>query len=76
MTDHGRMIEANGPARARSARNAWAHAGTEPRLDEVLADPLVQLVMRRDRVSPLQLRVLVAEAQARLRGDLCCRFAA
>ena len=35
----------------------WRDAGTEPDLAEVLADPVVHLVMRRDGVSPCQLAI-------------------
>jgi hypothetical protein len=50
-------------------------AGKEPPLDEVLADPLVALVMRRDGVSAAQLRAVVATAQDKLRDRPCCRSA-
>ncbi len=35
---------------------AYAHAGDEPPLDELLRDPLVHLVMRADRLEPAQVR--------------------
>jgi hypothetical protein len=54
----------------------WREAGTEPDLAEVLADPMVHLVMRRDGVSPCQLRRVIAIARKRLRSGLCCRAAA
>jgi hypothetical protein len=54
----------------------WLAAGKEPALAELLADPLVGLVMRRDGVSPAALRAVVATAQDRLRDRLCCRSAA
>jgi hypothetical protein len=50
-------------------------AGREPTLDEVLTDPLVALLMRRDGVSAAQLRAIVTTAQERLRGRVCCRSA-
>jgi hypothetical protein len=53
----------------------WLAAGAEPPLAELLADPLVGLVMRRDGVSAAALRAVVATAQDRLRGRLCCRSA-
>jgi hypothetical protein len=40
----------------------------------MLADPMVALVMRRDGVSPAQLRAVVATAQGKLHHRLCCRF--
>ena len=54
----------------------WLAAGKEPALAELLADPLVALVMRRDGVSQSQLRSLVATTQSKLRDRLCCRSAA
>ena len=35
---------------------AWAHAGDEPPLEELLRDPVVHLVMRADRWEPAQVR--------------------
>jgi hypothetical protein len=35
---------------------AWAHAGDEPALEELLRDPVVHLVMRADRLEPAQVR--------------------
>ncbi|HUB94379.1 MAG TPA: hypothetical protein VL993_00590 [Stellaceae bacterium] len=43
---------------------------------EILADPIVHLVMRRDRVTDEALRHVIAVAQAVLRSRLCpCRAA-
>ena len=39
--------------------SAYAHAGPEPRLDEVLDDPVVQLIMQADRVQPADLQHLL-----------------
>lgn len=36
------------------------------RLDELLADPMVQLVMQRDRVNPKGLRWMLERARARV----------
>jgi hypothetical protein len=52
----------------------WLAAGKEPALADMLADPMVALVMRRDGVSPAQLRAVVATAQGKLHHRLCCRF--
>ena len=49
----------------------WRKAGEEPDLAEVLADPLVHLVMRRDGVSRAQLEAVIAQAQAALQECLC-----
>jgi hypothetical protein len=35
---------------------AWAHAGDEPPLEELLHDPVVHLVMRADRLEPAEVR--------------------
>jgi hypothetical protein len=73
-----RLDEFGGSFRATAVRPAhdWLRPGVEPLLGEVLADPLVHLVMRRDGVTQAQLRGVVARAQACLRGDPCCRCAA
>jgi len=42
-----------------SAESAYAHAGPEPRLEELLSDPLIRLVMRADRIEPAELRRLL-----------------
>jgi hypothetical protein len=43
----------------------WSRPGIEP--PEVLADPIVQAVMRRDGVTPSALKSVIAGAQHRLR---------
>lgn len=58
------------------SRDPWAKAGIEPRLEEVLADPVVHLVMRRDRVSERELRAVIERARARLSNAPCCCCAA
>jgi hypothetical protein len=35
---------------------AWAHAGDEPSLEDLLRDPVIHLVMRADRWEPAQVR--------------------
>jgi len=44
-------------------RQPWGGAGTEPRLCEMLADPVMQAVMRRDGVSRAELESLVSQAR-------------
>jgi hypothetical protein len=46
---------------------AWGEPGAEPPLGEVLADPIVHAVMRRDGVSRAALDSVIAGAQRRLR---------
>jgi hypothetical protein len=53
----------------------WGAAGEEPDLADVLADPVVHLVMRRDGVSHCELRAVIAAARAKLRRGLCCCMA-
>ena len=48
-----------------SKRGKWSEAGIEPRLDEVLADPLVRAVMRRDGVTSEELRNILEALRAR-----------
>jgi hypothetical protein len=47
-------------------------AGAEPALEELLADPVLHLVMRRDGVSPGELRAVIAAARARRRARNSC----
>ena len=54
-----------------TSNRVWRTAGEEPDLAEVLADPLVHLVMRRDGVSFAQRVRVIAEARAALRECLC-----
>ena len=58
----------------------WLEADREPTLVDVLADPLVHLVMRRDGVSMKELCNHIATARARLGfakfGEGPCRCAA
>lgn len=42
-------------------------SGTEPRLAELLVDPIVQAVMRSDGVSPASLKSVIAHVQPWLR---------
>jgi hypothetical protein len=44
----------------------WRLAGDEPAIDEMIADPIVELVMRRDGVDEAALRRTLAEAGAAL----------
>lgn len=55
---------------------SWRNAGKEPRLSEVLNDPIIHLVMRRDSVSFAELAAVIAQAQAALWRSLCCDCAA
>ncbi|HEY1722144.1 MAG TPA: hypothetical protein VGG27_12930 [Magnetospirillaceae bacterium] len=50
---------------------AWGEAGSEPKLADVLADPLVHLVMRRDGLQRADVEAAVALGQRQLRRRLC-----
>jgi hypothetical protein len=58
------------------AGNRWRVAGTEPDLAEVLAEPMVHLLMQRDGVSRCALARVLATARAALRRGLCLDLAA
>ena len=47
-----------------SRRGKWSEAGIEPKLDDVLADPLVRAVMRRDGVTSEELRSILEALRA------------
>ena len=51
---------------AEPSEGAYAHAGTEPSLEEMLSDPVVDLIMRADRLQPADLRRLIEDAQRQL----------
>ena len=55
---------------------AWSQAGVEPTLSEMLADPIVHLVMARDGLSRADVERAVAHGQRQLRSRLCCLCAA
>jgi len=76
MVGYGEFNLAARRGRTERPQDVWLGAGKEPRLEDMLADPVVLAVMRRDQVAPAQLRLLLTEAQARLRRELCRRYAA
>jgi hypothetical protein len=47
----------------------WGRPGPEPQVEEIVHDPIVQLVMRRDRLTVAQIMATVTRARARLRAD-------
>ena len=59
--------------RRRSALDArrWSRAGEEPDLADLLADPVVHLVMRRDGVSTAELLAVITDARAKMWDRLC-----
>ena len=54
----------------------WSEAGTEPRLADLLADPIVHLVMARDHLSRADVESAVAFGRRQMRSRLCSRCAA
>lgn len=59
----GRPVAPVRPQSPEQPEGEYAHAGPEPLLDEVLCDPVVQLIMRADRVQPADLQRLRDAAQ-------------
>jgi hypothetical protein len=55
----GRTIVLAGPEAPDLPDSEYAHAGPEPLLDEVLCDPVVQLIMQADRVQAAEVRHLL-----------------
>ena len=55
----GRTIVPVGPESPDLPESEYAHAGPEPLLDEVLCDPVVQLVMQADGVKAADLHGLL-----------------
>ena len=52
-------------------QDPWGEACSEPKLSDVLADPLVHLVMRRDGLARTDVEAAVAFGQRQLRRRLC-----
>lgn len=48
-------------------KNRWATAGVEPTLAEILSDPILHQVMRRDRLNPDMVRAAIRAGQDALR---------
>jgi hypothetical protein len=44
----------------------WSRAGVEPSLDDLITDPIVRLVMRRDNVTSADLLRMMARARTHL----------
>ena len=63
MGSAGRTDPLVTPDHTDAPESAYAHGGPEPLLDEVLGDPVVQLIMQADRVQPIDLQHLLGAAQ-------------
>jgi len=68
-------IQLKRPTKFRKAQS-WSEAGDEPRLTDLLADPIVHLVMARDHLSRADVERAVAYGQRQLRSRLCSLCAA
>jgi len=58
---------AYGPRPRPPRKEMYAEGGIEPKLEELLRDPLTEAVMRRDGVSVASLRELINSTRKRLR---------
>jgi hypothetical protein len=63
------------PRIVRGSRS-WTEFGEEPSLAEVMADPIVHLVMARDHLTHADVESAVALGRRQLRSRLCRRCAA
>ena len=55
---------------------SWSEAGEEPHLADVMSDPIVHLVMARDKLSWDDMERAIARGQRMLRSRLCTLCAA
>jgi hypothetical protein len=61
-SSQGWKIAMDGTAPIASPQSRYARAGTEPPIAEVMADPIVHLVMARDRISEREVREAIRQA--------------
>ena len=47
----------------------WSNASDEPRLSDVLADPIIQMMMKTDGISQLAINDIVRSVGLRLSGS-------
>lgn len=47
----------------------WRRAGPEPAIDDMLADPIIHAVMRRDRIGESDVRAAIARARGVLPAE-------
>ncbi len=62
-----RVSKSRGTGRDGGGKPDWSGAGIEPALADVMNDPLVHLVMRRDSLTPDQVWSVVNAARRRLK---------
>lgn len=47
---------------------SWMNPSVEPALDDILSDPVVRMVMRRDRLDPADVRRFIVETAENLKS--------
>jgi hypothetical protein len=57
---------ADAPGRWAAMQHSWDRAGCEPAVEEMLSDPIVQLLAQRDGLSTQDLRLAVTRAERAL----------
>ena len=65
------MTPRTSQASRKTARNTFPMQAWEPTLDEMLAEPVVQLMMTVDGVDPAEVVMLLRQARDRLDPDGC-----
>lgn len=66
---HTRRVSSDNRAGGAAAvPGSWEHAGIEPAIDEMLHDPIVVTLMRRDRITREQIEALIREVTQRRRA--------
>lgn len=63
---------AAGKAR-RQAAERYAKGGVEPAVEDLLNDPVTEVIMAYDRITPASVRSLVTEMRAKLLASAPCR---
>jgi hypothetical protein len=63
-------MTSRGPRRQPGRREPYAEAGIEPALEDLLSDPLTQVLMHRDGVNAQTLRTLLRVTSERLRARM------
>ncbi len=54
------------------ATELWQNPGIEPKLEDMLADPLIHLVMQRDHISRTDVEKVIDQTRARLMAARAC----
>jgi hypothetical protein len=67
------MNLASTPGDDRRCAPDWRDPAAEPRLDDILSDPVVRLLMRRDGLDPADVRRMMVAKAADLRLEAALR---